>query len=310
MKTLRLGTRRSNLAMWQANYVAARLREAHPDLEVEIISFVTEGDRILGVPLSQVGGKGLFIKEIEQALLERTIDIAVHSMKDMPGFLPEGLGIVCVPEREDPRDALISANGAGLKDLRPNAVLGSASLRRGSQIKHLRPDIHVTTLRGSVETRLRKLESGEFDATLLAYAGLKRLGLADKVTEILSAEWFVPAVGQGALAIEARLDDADVRFRLAPLHHADTADTTAAERGFMAQLEGGCSLPLAGHAVLKGELVVLDALVASPTGSPVVRGTDSAPRSEATAMGKRLGARLLDEGGREILAACLASQAK
>lgn len=306
MKQIKLGSRKSKLALWQAHHISDWLQKVNPGLEVEIVRFVTQGDRRTDVPLSQVGGKGLFVKEIEDALLKGEIDIAVHSLKDMPGILPPGLQLGCTPKREDPRDALLGKDGKKLKDLQAGAVVGTSSLRRVAQLKHVRPDLQIVALRGNVDTRLRRLESGDFDAIILAYAGLKRLSLNEHVTEILEYDVLLPAVGQGALAIESREGDAATLAVLAPLHDADTHACITAERSFLAQAEGSCQVPLAAHGQLSGDELILTALIASPAGNPIIRGMDRGPRSEAIAIGKRLADRLLSQGGLEILAACRA----
>lgn len=304
MKALRLGTRGSALALWQANHIAGRLKKAHPGLQIELVRITTQGDLRTNIPLSKIGGKGLFVKEIEEALLERRIDLAVHSLKDMPGDLPHGLSIACVPPREDARDALIGRAGYKLKELPPQATVGTSSLRRVAQLRHQRPNLQIVSLRGNIDTRLRRLQNGDFDAILLAYAGLKRLGLSEHATEIFAPDTFVPAVGQGALAIEARADNAHVLTLLAPLHDADTADRVAAERAFLRQVEGGCQVPIAAHATIDNGVVILDALIAAPDGSVVYRAVDRGPRDQAVSVGERLANRLLYEGGKAVLDAC------
>lgn len=304
MTVLKLGTRRSALALWQANHIADRLTKTHPGLRVELVKIVTQGDRRTDVPLSQVGGKGLFVKEIEDALLRKEIDLAVHSLKDVPAVLPEGLVLSCIPSREDPRDALVGRDGRKLKDLAHGGVVGTSSLRRIAQLRAARPDLQIVAIRGNVDTRIRRLESGDFDAIVLAYAGLKRLGLNDKVTEIIDPAAMLPAVGQGALAIETRENDDATRALLAPLHDPATADCVAAERGFLIEAEGSCQIPLAAHAVLENDTVRVTALFAAPSGEKTVRGADSGPRTDAAMIGRRLAQRLLGDGGREILEAC------
>ncbi len=305
MTRVRIGTRRSNLALWQANHVARLLKATHEAVDVEIVPFVTEGDRNLSGPLYRSGGKGLFIKELEVALERGDVDLAVHSMKDVPGHLPAGFEIAAVPEREVPYDALITTGGKQIGDLRKGAIIGTASPRRGAQFKQLRPDVQIVSLRGSVETRLRRLEEGAFDATLLACAGLKRLGLEAHISEVLLPPRFVPAVGQGALALEVRAGDARLQELVRPLHHAETADAVAAERGFMARLEGGCSLPVAAHAVIEGNEVALEARILMPDGSRMIGESIRGPRADAEALGRSIAERMLAAGGEEILAACL-----
>jgi hydroxymethylbilane synthase len=296
---IRIATRRSALAKWQANHVAGLLRAREPGLEVRLHELVTKGDKILDVALARVGGKGLFVKEIEDALLVRDAEIAVHSMKDLPAVLAEGLTIGAVPEREDPRDALC-ARGKRLEDLPRGARVGTSSLRRAAQLKTLRPDLHIETVRGNVETRLRKTEQG-LDAVVLAYAGLRRLGLAEHASYVFDPGEMLPAVAQGALALEARVDDPATLARLAPLDHAPTRQRVEAERGLLRRLEGGCQVPIAAHATIEGGRVTLRALVASLDGSRVIRGERSAPVAEARALGEALGEELLSRGAAEIL---------
>ena len=305
MKTLKIGTRASRLAMWQAEHISARLREAHDGLNIELVPITTKGDKVLDVPLYKVGGKGLFIKELEEAMLRGDFDLAVHSMKDVPGIVPAGFELACVPEREDPRDAFLSRTGCSFADLPEGAVVGTSSPRRAAQLLFLRPDLEMRTLRGNVETRIRKMREGEYDAIILAAAGMKRLELADQITELLSPEQFVPAVGQGALSIEIRAGEADLRDLLQPLQHRDSTDRTDAERGFLATVEGGCQVPIAGHARLEGDEIIFDALIAGTRGTPMIRGQERGPRAEARDIGVRLARRLLDEGGREVLQACM-----
>jgi hydroxymethylbilane synthase len=300
---IRIATRRSPLAKWQANHVASLLRAQEPGLEVRLHELVTKGDKILEVPLARVGGKGLFVKEIEDALLTRDAEIAVHSMKDLPAVVADGLAIGAVPEREDPRDALCSKRYRNLAELPKGARVGTSSLRRGAQLKALRPDLHIETVRGNVETRLRKIDDG-LDAVVLAYAGLKRLGLGDRATYLFAPEEMLPAVAQGALALEARADDRETLARLARLEHADTRHRVEAERGLLRRLEGGCQVPIAAHAVVQGGRVNLRALVASLDGTRVVRGERSGPTAEAAAIGQALGDELLSKGAAEILKEC------
>jgi hydroxymethylbilane synthase len=291
---LRIGTRGSPLALAQARMTRAALMAAHGWSEdaVEIVVIRTSGDRIQDRPLSEVGGKGLFTKEIEDALLEGGIDIAVHSAKDMPTVLPDGLMLaVCLP-REDVRDAFISHKAATLRDLAEGAVVGSASLRRQAMVKRLRPDLKVVPLRGNVETRLKKLEAGDMDATLLALAGLKRLGLADKATALLDTHEFLPAVGQGAVTIEARIDDAHTRNVLAKIDHRDTSVALLAERAFLGVLDGSCRTPIGGHAVLDGDKLSFRGMILRPDGRETFETTRSGRRSEAVALGADAGAEL------------------
>jgi hydroxymethylbilane synthase len=298
--TVRIATRRSALAKWQANHVRDLLMAREPGLAVELLELMTRGDRILDVPLAEVGGKGLFVKEIEDALLRREAQVAVHSMKDLPAVLAPGLVIAAVPPREDPRDALVS-NGQRLQDLRPGARVGTASLRRAAQLKAVRPDLQVETIRGNVQTRLRKVQEG-FDAVVLAYAGLRRLGLDGAVVQVFSPEEMLPAVAQGALAIEARADDEETLRRLAPLDDAATRHQVDAERGFMRRLQGGCQVPLAGFARVQGDTVRIRGLVASLDGTRVIRGERAGPVGDADRIGDALAADLLAQGAAEILA--------
>jgi hydroxymethylbilane synthase len=298
--TVRIATRRSALAMWQARHVSGLLTAREPGLEVQLLELMTRGDRILDVPLAEVGGKGLFVKEIEDALLRRDAQIAVHSMKDLPAVEPPGLVIAAVPTREDPRDALCS-HGKKLSDLPRGAKVGTASLRRSAQLQALRPDLRIETIRGNVATRLRKIDEG-FDAVVLAYAGLRRLGLADKVVQVFSTEEMLPAVAQGALAIEARADDAETLRRLAPLEDPVTRIQIEAERGFLRKLQGGCQVPIAGHAEVKGDHVKLRGLVANLDGTVIIRGERSGPAAEAARVGEGLAEELIGRGAGEILA--------
>lgn len=296
---IRIATRRSPLARWQAEHVASLLRQREPGLEVRLVEIVTRGDKILEVPLAQVGGKGLFVKEIEDALLGGRAEIAVHSMKDLPAALAAGLTLGAVPEREDPRDALCS-RGRRLEELSRGARVGTSSLRRAAQLLSVRPDLHIEPVRGNVGTRLGKLERG-LDAVVLAYAGLRRLGLADRATQVFSTDEMLPAAGQGALAVEARADDADTLGLLAALEHAATRRRTEAERALLRRLEGGCQVPLAAHAEAEGERLRLRALVASLDGTRVVRGDRSGPLSGAADLGAALAEELLGRGAAEIL---------
>jgi hydroxymethylbilane synthase len=300
---IRIATRRSPLAKWQANHVKGLLEANEPGLEVRLHEVVTRGDRILEVPLAEVGGKGLFVKEIEDALLSGDAEIAVHSMKDLPALLAEGLVLAAVPEREDPRDALCSPRWKTLDRLPRGARVGTSSLRRSAQLKALRPDLRIEVVRGNVETRLRKA-SGELDAVVLANAGLRRLGLAGHATHVFSPEEMLPAVAQGALALEARSSDAPTLERLAALEDPETRVRIEAERGFLARIEGGCQVPIAGHARVEGGEVVLRALVASLDGTRVVRGERRGPAGGAQAVGVALAEELLARGAEAILREC------
>jgi hydroxymethylbilane synthase len=301
---LKLGTRGSPLALAQAHTVRARLAAAHgfaPE-RIEICVIRTSGDRIQDRPLSEVGGKGLFTKEIEEALLGRAIDFAVHSSKDMPTVLPPGLVLDAFLEREDPRDAFISRKAKSIDELPRGAVVGTASLRRQALVKRMRPDLKVEVLRGNVETRLRKLDEGVADATLLALAGLKRLGLADKATAILDADDFLPAVGQGAIGIETRGDDAKTRELLAAINHAPTATALLAERAFLAVLDGSCRTPIAGHATVTTGGVRFRGMVLKPDGSEAFETTRTGGVDHAERMGAAAGQELKVRAGPGFLA--------
>jgi hydroxymethylbilane synthase len=297
---IRIATRRSPLAKWQANHVAGLLRAREPGLEVTLHELLTKGDKILDVALARVGGKGLFVKEIEDALLAGDAEIAVHSMKDLPAVLADGLVIGAVPEREDPRDALCSPKHGTLAKLPQGARVGTSSLRRAAQLMALRPDLRIEVIRGNVETRLRKA-SEELDAVVLAYAGLRRLGLAQHATHVFSPEEMLPAVAQGALALEARDGDAATLGRLAALDHPETRQRVEAERGLLRRLEGGCQVPIAAHATVAAGKVTLRALVASVDGKKVIRGERSGAAAEARSLGEALGDELLGKGAAAIL---------
>ncbi len=297
---IRIATRRSPLARWQAHHVAGLLRAGDPGLDVRLHELVTKGDKILDVALARVGGKGLFVKEIEDALLAGEAEIAVHSMKDLPAVLATGLVVGAVPEREDPRDALCARTARRLEDLPRGARVGTSSLRRGAQLKALRPDLQIETVRGNVETRLKKLDQG-LDAVVLAHAGLLRLGLDQHASYVFDPSEMLPAVAQGALALEARAGDAAALARLSPLDHPQTRQRVEAERGLLRRLEGGCQVPIAAHAIVAGGHLTLRALVASLDGERVVRGERSAPAAEARGLGEALGEELLSRGAAAIL---------
>lgn len=299
--TLILGTRGSKLAVHQSQWVQARLQELAPGLTISLTRIQTSGDKILDVPLAKIGGKGLFVKEIEDALLSKEIDLAVHSMKDVPTALPEGLEILCVPPREDPRDALITHDGCGLDQLKPGARIGTSSLRRQAQLLHYRPDFIIGMLRGNLDTRLRKLHDGQFDAIVLAAAGLRRLAWEQEITEYLPVDVSLPAIAQGALGIEARSDDTFVRELLARFEHPATRITVTAERALLHRLEGGCQVPIAAHAVLEGDTLRLDGLVASVDGRRIIRHQITGAAAEAFRLGTTLAERLLADGGDVIL---------
>ncbi len=301
MASLTIATRGSKLALWQANHIKDRLEARHPGLSVELLVIKTTGDKILDVPLAKIGGKGLFVKEIEEALLDRRADLAVHSMKDVPVELPAGLVVGIHPEREQPTDTLLSAKFASLADLPRGARVGTSSLRRTTQLRALRPDLDITDLRGNVDTRLRKLMEGQFDAIVMATAGLRRLGLSAPHMSELGPPDFLPAVAQGALGIEYRQDDADTAAALAFLDHPATHTCVAAERGFLTGLDGGCQVPIAGHATLAGDTVRLTGFVASLDGKTVVRQETAGPAARAFELGLALADTVLTAGGAEIL---------
>ena len=303
---LRIATRESPLALWQAEHVAALLRQAHPGLQVELVGMTTQGDRVLDSPLAKIRGKGLFVKELEQSMLEGRTDIAVHSMKDVPVELPPGLHLPVVLEREAPWDAFVSPRYAAFEDLPTGAVLGTSSLRRQAQLQALRPDLRIVTLRGNVGTRLRRLDEGEYDAIILACAGLIRLGLAGRIRQQLGPDVCLPAIGQGAIGIECRSDDARTGALIAALDHPDTHVCVAAERALNTRLEGGCQVPIAAHATLTGDRVHLAALVGRPDGRELIRVEDSAERADAEALGTRLAEDLLARGADVILKAVYA----
>ena len=303
MKPIRIATRESDLALWQARFVAAQLRSHHPELEVELIPMTTRGDQLLDRPLATIGGKGLFLKELEQALLEDRADIAVHSMKDVPAQLPRGLILPVVLKRHDARDALVSNHFAQLEQLPEAAVVGTSSLRRQAQLKRLRPDLRIKDLRGNVNTRLRKLDEGQYDAIILAAAGLDRLQMSDRIRQRIDPEISLPAVAQGVIGIECRNDDEPVLALIMAVNHIDSAVCVAAERSFSARLGGSCQLPLAAHAILDADLLQLNALVASVDGSQVVEGAVSGPVVDAQALGLRLAESLLEQGADQILSA-------
>jgi hydroxymethylbilane synthase len=300
MTRLVLGSRGSALALWQARHVAGLLRAAHPGLGIEEVIIKTEGDRRTEQALSALGGKGVFVKEIEDALLEGRIDLAVHSMKDMPTEMPEGLGFAAVPRRHDARDALLTTDGAGLADLPRGARVATGSPRRRAQLLAARPDLRMIEMRGNVDTRVRKLKEGQCTAMVLAVAGIERLGI-DVPRVALPLEICLPAVGQGALAIETRSADAGTRALVGVLDDPETAWRVEAERAFLAQLGGGCLAPAAAHAQVRGGELLLEGIVADPDGSRVLRDRESGPVERAAALGERLAARLLEAGGAAIL---------
>ncbi|TAN49725.1 MAG: hydroxymethylbilane synthase [Methylococcaceae bacterium] len=305
---IRIATRKSPLALWQARHVAERLQHLRPGLQTELVTMTTRGDKLLDAPLSKVGGKGLFVKELEQGLLDGQADIAVHSMKDVPVEFPAGLHLTAILERENPYDALVSNHYASWRDLPQGARIGTSSLRRQCQISAQRPDCQILMLRGNVNTRLAKLDAGEFDAILLAVAGLKRLGFADRIREVLAPELSLPAMGQGAIGVECRSDDAKTNALLALLHHADSAVCVTAERALNAGLQGGCQVPIAGFAELDGDRLRLRALVGSLDGQTIIRAESVAARTAAVQLGQALAEDLLARGAGQILQAVYGNQ--
>lgn len=310
-RTLRIATRESLLALWQAEYIKARLEACHTGLQVELLGMTTRGDQLLDSPLSKIGGKALFVKELEQALLDGRADIAVHSMKDVPMEFPEGLGLAIICEREDPRDAFVSNHYADVDALPQGARVGTSSLRRECQLRARRPDLQISSLRGNVQTRLRKLDDGEFDAIILASAGLIRLELQQRIASFMNVEDSLPACGQGAVGVETRLDDNWVRELLAPLHDADSAAKVMAERAMNTRLQGGCQVPIAGYAITddsRDDHLRLRALVGEPDGSRVLRAELSAPAADPEALGVAVAEALLAQGAGDILAAVYGDQ--
>ncbi len=299
--TVRIGTRGSKLALWQAEWVKSRLESLHAGLKVELTIIKTKGDKILDVPLAKVGGKGLFVKEIEEALLAGRIDLAVHSMKDMPAEIPAGLCIGAVPEREVPADALIAPEGLTLDTLPRGARIGTSSLRRASQLRRVRPDIEIVPLRGNLDTRLRKLDEGQMEAIVLAAAGVRRLGLEKRISQKLDTEVMLPAVGQGALCIETRDGDTTIAPLVAPLEDAATRIAITAERAYLHRLEGGCQVPIAGHATLHDGQLTLRGLVSDLEGQTVIQATQVGRPEKAETLGRDLAEHLLAQGARAVL---------
>jgi hydroxymethylbilane synthase len=299
-----IGSRGSKLALWQAEWVQAQLQTLYPAIKTEIVIIKTTGDAILDRPLTEIGGKGVFTKEIEEALLDHRIDLAVHSLKDLPTQLADGLAIAAITEREDPRDALVLPSGApsaSLAELPAGAIIGTSSSRRLAQLKAKRGDLQTKELRGNVDTRLRKLDAGEYDAVLLASAGLRRLGFVDRISSYLDVADMLPAVGQGALGIETRSDDTETRDVLTPLVHGPTTAACMAERAMLRALGGGCELPIAAHGVVTDTHLTLDGLVASVSGDRIVRDSLSGLMADAESLGDTLAKRLLSQGAATIL---------
>jgi hydroxymethylbilane synthase len=299
--TITIGTRGSQLALWQANWVRQAIEGHYPDLTVELAIIKTRGDKILDVPLAKVGGKGLFVKEIEEALLDGRIDLAVHSMKDMPADIPAGLCIGAIPEREEPRDVLITRSGLPLDRLRQGARVGTSSLRRSAQLLHVRPDLIIVPLRGNLDTRLKKLESESLDAIVLAAAGVRRLGLADRITQVLDESVMLPAVGQGALCIEIRENDPRIAPVVASLDDLPTRQVVMGERAFLNRLEGGCQVPIAGHGHIDENGYTLTGLVCDVDGSHQIKQSRTGPDARSEEIGLELADALLAEGAGKIL---------
>jgi len=300
-KNIRIGTRGSKLALWQANHIKSEIERLFPALDVELKIIKTTGDRITDRPLAMVGGKGLFVKEIENALLNSDIDLAVHSMKDMPGELPKGLIIGAIPERENPFDVLISRDSSLLADYKKGAKIGTSSLRRASQIKHVRPDVTIESIRGNLDTRIKKLKSGEYDAIVLAAAGLRRLDQEGEITQYLDETIMIPAVGQGALCIETRENDPDIATVMEKLDHSDTRICVTGERAFLKQIEGSCHIPVACFGKIQGNEVTMTAVVASEDGKELIKETIISPMAEVEKTGRELADKVLEKGGKKIL---------
>ena len=301
--TITIATRKSPLAMWQAEHVKARLEQAHPDINVILLGMSTQGDKILDTPLAKIGGKGLFVKELEQGMLDGKADIAVHSMKDVPVAFPEGLHLPVIMQREDPRDAFVSNKFESIDDLPEGAVVGTSSLRRQCQISHHRPDLEIRPLRGNVNTRLAKLDNGDYDAVILAGAGLIRLDFESRIRNLIPVEFSLPAIGQGAIGIECRTSDEEVNQLLKPLHHDVTATCVLAERAMNNRLEGGCQVPIGGHAVLDGDALYLRGLVGSVDGKDIIRAESTGAIKDSEAIGTQVAETLLENGADKILKA-------
>ena len=298
---LRIATRKSPLALWQANHVRDALIARHPELSIELLTMTTQGDKILDTPLAKVGGKGLFVKELETGMLEGRADLAVHSMKDVPVEFPEGLCLAAVLPREDPRDVLISNTCSSIDELPEGARVGTSSLRRQSQLRARRPDLRILDLRGNVNTRLSKLDNGEYDAIMLAAAGVKRMGWEARITEFLPPEQFLPAIGQGAIGIEIRTDNTHVAELVGELNDAHTAIRISAERALNEALQGGCQVPIAGYSEISHGVILLRALVGRPDGTELVQGVISGKPEDAEELGRVLAEDLLSRGAKEIL---------
>lgn len=302
-REIRIATRKSALALWQAEHVKARLEQAHPGLVVSLVPMVSRGDKLLDAPLAKIGGKGLFVKELETALLENQADIAVHSMKDVPMDFPEGLGLYCICEREDPRDAFVSNTFESLSALPAGSIVGTSSLRRQAQLLARRPDLTINFLRGNVNTRLAKLDAGEYDAIILAAAGLIRLGFGERIRDSISVEDSLPAGGQGAVGIECRTADAEIQALLEPLNHRETSLRVTAERALNKRLNGGCQVPIACYAIIEGEQLWLRGLVGQPDGGLLLSAESRAPLADAETLGIAVAEDLLGQGAEAILKA-------
>ncbi len=300
LKKVRIGTRGSGLALKQTQEIINQLKVFYPEIEFEVKIIKTKGDKILDAPLAKIGGKGLFVKEIEEALQKGEIDLAIHSLKDMPTFLPEGLCLGAIPQREDPRDAVITQDNTSFSQLPSNAIIGTSSLRRQAQLLHLNPDFKIVPLRGNIDTRVRKLRQQGLDAIILASAGLKRMGMIEQITEYLSPEVMLPAIGQGALGVEIRKERIWQDF-VVPLNHLPTAIATQAERAFLARLEGGCQVPIAAHAVVNGGEIEIKGLVADTTGKRFFKHALRGSKELAAQLGKQLAEILLSQGAKEVL---------
>ena len=309
-KLIKIGTRASLLAVTQSTWVKDQIEQQYPGTTVELVKITTKGDKILDVPLAKVGGKGLFVKEIEDALLDGRVDLAVHSMKDVPAELPDGLQVAIVPEREIPQDAFISVNYKTVDDLPEGAVIGTSSLRRKSQLACLRPDLNIKDLRGNLDTRLRKLDEGEYDAIILAGAGLNRLGMQERITTLFTSKQMLPAIGQGSLGIELRIADSELLDGMQFLHDNKTATAVAAERSFLLRLEGGCQVPIGGHATVDGDTVHLVGLIADVDGKVILKEQLSGPANTAEDIGRSLADTLLAAGGKAILDEVYANEIK
>lgn len=307
-KLIRIATRKSPLAMWQAEHVAAQLKTAHSGLEIELLGMSTQGDKILDTPLAKIGGKGLFVKELETGMLEGSADIAVHSMKDVPVEFPAGLGLAAILEREDPRDAFVSNQYNAIDELPVGANVGTASLRRQCQLLAARPDLNILPLRGNVNTRLSKLDNGDYDAIILASAGLIRLGFEERITSFIPTTYSLPAIGQGAIGIECRSDDEETVALLQALHHEATAICVSAERAMNERLQGGCQVPIAGHATLEDNQLRMQGLVGEPDGSEVIQVSIEGPATQAEEIGISTAEELLAHGADRILKALYEQQ--